>query len=72
MDRRGISSRRFGTLVDNDIQFGVHVTALTSVAISDDCVITPVWAVILSAERLGIYTGNPARLARYRGDRRGE
>ena len=63
---------RLGIRVGNDVWFGAHVTVLDGVAIVDGCVIAAVWAVTLSAERLGIYTGNPARLARYRGDRRGE
>jgi acetyltransferase-like isoleucine patch superfamily enzyme len=45
---------------------------LDGVAIADGCVIAAGCVVTRSTEPLGIYLGNPARLTRYRGDRRGE
>lgn len=63
---------RLGIRVGNDVWFGAHVTVLDGVAIADGCVIAAGCVVTRSTEPLGIYLGNPARLARYRGDRRGE
>ena len=59
-----------GIEVGNDVWLGAHVTILDGVVIADGCVIAAGSVVTRSTEPLGIYMGNPARLARYRGGRR--
>ena len=64
--------RCLGIRVGNDVWFGAHVTILDGVAIADGCLIGAGSVVTRSTDPLGIYMGNPARLARYRGGQRSE